>query len=420
MGATKVAEFGILFALLKLLTNALGKEGYGEYNLAETAMILFTHTLLAPIREAYLRNYHGSLERSERRAAGLILIRWYAVGTIGVALSAVLLSSWVSERFGFGRQTVLAWGVLFLFDRWRFLAIEALNMRRERRTWALRSIAFQATLVICVAAFLQIGPPAAATALFGYAFASFLFALIVAGPMIREIVALPVGNPSHLGGLAVSFGIPFAVLLILQWIQGFADRYLLKALLDAETVGLYVAAYQVCGLPYALMLRIGHNLLVPIAYQRAGDLDDATRLWSADKLLLVGLGLQAFVGAAMLLFYWTFGRWLIVALTNETFLVPTATVVALAAGRYVQALAQATQAIFAVHRRMTNMLWIRVFGAAATLGICVPMIEQRGAFGAALGSWMALSLYLAALWFGPSGCWRMVRAARQSARQALK
>lgn len=411
--ATKLVEFGILFVLLKLLTNVLGKDGYGEYNLAETALILVTQMLLVPIRESYMRDYHGAAERGEQRAAGLLLIRWYATTTLGVALTAAALSAWIGERLEFGRYTVLAWGVLFLFDRWRFLALEVLNMRRRRRAWALRTLGFQAMLVVSIAGALYIGPPTAATALFGYAFASATFAVILAGPMIREIVSLPIDRPSHLLSMAASFGVPFAALLMFQWVQGFADRYLLKVMLDTEAVGLYVAAYQVSGIPYSLMLRIGHNLLVPIAYQRGRDPGNATRIWSADKILLAGLGVQIVVGAAMLLVYLAIGPELVVLLTNETFVVPATMVVVLAAGRYVQAIAQATQPIFAIHQRMVGMLWLRLFGAVVTVGICVPMIRAYGAFGAALGSLLALIIYLVALWLGPAGCWWMIRDARR-------
>lgn len=414
--ATKTAELAILFVLLKLLTNVLGKEGYGEYNLAETALILFGQILLVPVRESYLRDYHGAVERGERRAAGMILVRWYGVATVSVAVVAALLTGWVSERFEFGRWTALAWGLLFLFDRWRFLALDVLNMRRERRAWAIRSIGFQALLVPCVGAALWIGPPTAATALFGYAFASLIFALVVAAPMVAEIVRMPVGRPSHLASMAVTFGVPFGALLLFQWVQGFADRYLLKAMLEPETVGLYVAAFQVCGIPYALMLQIGHSLLVPIAYQRAADPTDGSRLWAADRVMLGGLAVQAVVGALMLFAYAAFGRRLVVLLTNDDFVVPATTLVVLAAGRYVQALSQATQPIFAIHQRMTHMLWLRLFGAVVTLGVCIPMIRSFGTLGAAAGTLVSLTLYLIALWFGPSGCFWLLRAARRPLR----
>jgi O-antigen/teichoic acid export membrane protein len=61
------------------------------------------------------------------------------------------------------------------------------------------------------------------------------------------------------------------------------------------------------------------------------------------------------------------------------------------------------------------MLWVRLIGAAATLVICIPMIRSHGVFGAAAGSLMALAIYVVLLWFGPWGCWWMIREARRKA-----
>lgn len=115
----KTAEFGLLFLLLKLLTNTLGREGYGEYNLAETAIVLLGSVLLVPISESYMRDFHASRRRGESRASGVFLLRWYLAATCGVALAAAVLSPAIGERFGIGRWTALAAGLVFLFDRWR-------------------------------------------------------------------------------------------------------------------------------------------------------------------------------------------------------------------------------------------------------------------------------------------------------------
>src|SRR5690606_5720472 len=216
--------------------------------------------------------------------------------------------------------------------------------------------------------------------------------------------------------LVVTFGVPLGVLTAFQWVQGFIDRYLLKAFLDIEAVGLYVATYQVCGIPYTLLLRISHNLLKPIAYQRGHDVDDARSLWAADRLLLAGLGIQAVVGAVMLIGYAAFGPQLVVLVTSQEFVVSTTTIVLLAAGRYVQALGQALSSIFAVHKRTGSFLGFRIFGACLTVAICVPLIQRHGILGAAAGSLLSLTLYLIGLLFGPSGCWWLIRSARQGAR----
>ena len=410
----KTAEFGLLFLLLKLLTNTLGREGYGEYNLAETAIVLLGSVLLVPISESYMRDFHASRRRGESRASGVFLLRWYLAATCGVALAAAVLSPAIGERFGIGRWTALAAGLVFLFDRWRFLGQEALNIRRERRAWTLLNVGYSITLVLAIGAAVRLGPAQASTALFGFAAAAALFAALVAGPMALRILRSPPGPPSDIRRLALTFGAPLGALMAFQWVQGFIDRYLLKAFLDMEAVGLYVAAYQVCGIPYTLLLRISHNLLTPIAYQRGHDVRDAGSLWAADRLLLAGLAIQAVIGALMLVGYGLFGPRLVVLLTSPDFVVPTSTVVVLAAGRYVQALGQGLQPVFAVHKRTGAVLRFRVFGAILTVAICTPLTQQFGLFGAALGSLLALVLYLVGLVFGPSGCWWMIRRTRMA------
>lgn len=411
----KGAEFVLLFGLLKLLTNQLGKAGYGEYNLAEVAVLLVGNALLMPVHESFLRDYHGSKERGERRAAGLFLLRWYAAATLLAAVLAGLLSTNLGRWLGVGPWTPLAAGLIFVFERWRFLGQDVLNIQRKRRAWALFNLAYSALLLATIGIAVHVGPATATTALFAYAGAAAVFSVVVAGPMVRGMLREPEGAASGLPRLVWVFGVPYAALLLFQWVQGFSDRYLVKGLLDPESVGLYVAAYQVCGIPFTLVLRIAHNLLTPIAYQRSRDTEDPAQLWSADKLVLTGIAIQLCVGVAMLVGYALVGQQLLVLLTNERFVLPTVTLVVLAAGRFVQSVSQATQPIFAVHHELRRMLWFRGFGAVLTLGICWLAISRYGIPGAAIGTLVALSVYLVALLFAPGGCWWLVTDARRRA-----
>ena len=415
----KGTEFVLLFALLKLLTNQLGKAGYGEYNLAEAAVLLVSSLLLLPVQESYLRDYHGAVERGERRAAGVFLLRWFAVTTLAVVGVVALLSVQLSGWLGVSHWTPLAAGLVFLFERWRFLGQDVLNIQRRRRAWALSNLAYSVTLIVVMGLTVTLGPSTPAAALFAYAATSACFGLLVAGPLVRDVLRSPRERPSDMAKLVVSFGLPYAALLLFQWVQGFGDRYLVKLLLDAAEVGLYVAAYQVCGIPFALVLRVAHQLLTPIAYQRSRDAEDPAQLWAADRLLLAGIAFQLVAGMAMLVGYALFGAPLLVLLTNESFVLPTGTLVALAAARFVQSLAQATQPIFAVHHRLAAMLWFRALGAALTFAICGVMIQRQGIEGAALGTLIALSGYLAVLVFAPGGCWWLVAEARPRAHRQV-
>lgn len=412
--SSRMSEYLLQFLLLKILATRLGSEAYGEMNLAETAALLLTHVLLAPARESFLRDYHRSIERGSQKGARNFILRWYAVST-----TAVLVLSWpaargLSESMEVESGTIVAAAFVFFFDRWRMLAADVVNIERRRRSWAIWNVAFNVALIGFISAATAIGPSTAATALFGYAAASGLFALIMMARWIRETSGVIDRSPTELGGLVRRFGVPFAVLLIFQWGQSFADRYLLKILLDPETVGIYVAAFRVCGIPFMFMLAIGHSLLTPIAYQRAGAADGRSGLWAADRVLLAGVAFHSIVGLFVVGGYAAFGSRLLVMMTTSEFQVSTATIVTLAGGRLLQTLSQLLQPIFAVHERIDGLLWLRLVGAGATVAICWPMIEAYGAFGAAFGTLLAFVIYLAGLVFGPSGCFWLIRDARRA------
>lgn len=413
--SSRVSEYLIQFALLKILATRLGRDGYGEMNLAETAIVLATHVVLAPARESFLRDYHRAKERRSEKSARQFLLRWYACGTIGVLILSVVTSDLVSRTFGLSRWTVIAAGLVFFFDRWRMLAADIRNIDRSRKSWAIWNISFSLSLVGCITIGTWAAPATAATALFAYAAASAVFSLSMMLPWIRDTRTLEAGPSTDLIGQTRRFGLPFAALLVFQWIQGFTDRYLIQAQLDVETVGLYVAAFRVCGVPFMLILAISHSLLTPIAYQRSSPSSGPGRLWAADQVVLAGIGFHLVSGLLLIGIYAVSGPDLVVLLTTDDFQVSRRTVVALAAARLIQTISQALQPIFAVHERMDRLLWLRMIGAAATVAICWPMIARYGAFGAALGTLMAFSLYLLGLTFGPSGCFWLVRAARAEA-----
>jgi O-antigen/teichoic acid export membrane protein len=411
----KLVEFGFAFVLLKVLTNLLGRDGFGEYNLADTALLLIASVILTPVHEPYLRDYHGALKRGEGRAWGVAVLRWYLVCTVGFAAIAALLTEQCAHWFDIGRWTTLAAGAVFLFERWRFIGQEILNIRRERRAWAVQNLTYCGVQVGAIWAVLSFWSATPGAALLAYAGAAAIFAFVEGVPLVRSVMRLPGGPRPRITSLVWSFGIPYALLLVFQWAQGFTDRYLLKALIDIQTVGLYVACYQVCGIPYTLLLRVTHSLLTPIAYARARDFGDARGLWSADRVLVGGIVIQLVIGVGMVVFFAVFGQQVLILFTNRDFLMPTSTIVALTAGRFVQQITQSLQPIFAVHNRMGSMFWFRVLGATFTVAICWYGISWYGAFGAALGSLLAFSLYLVFLVFAPSGCWWLVMSAKRGA-----
>jgi O-antigen/teichoic acid export membrane protein len=166
------------------------------------------------------------------------------------------------------------------------------------------------------------------------------------------------------------------------------------------------------------MNRVFHEGMVPIAYQRAGDGSDATRLWAADRVLLASLGIQLAVGAALLVILVALGPRLLLLLTSPEFLLPTSTIAALAVGRFAQNLGFALQPLFSLHGRNGVLLAYRLAGAALSVAFCVVGIRRAGTAGAAVGGALATTLYLVLMGIGPGGALGFLRAARAAARGA--
>lgn len=414
----KVIEFGATFALLKVLSNRLGAAGYGEYHLAEAALVLLHALGIAPVHESFLRAYHGVEARGELRAAMRTLFKGYALSTATVALMAAVLSPLLADSLEIGRWTMCAAGLVFLFDRWRFLGIDYRNIRRERRSSALHAVGYQAALVIGIGTTLWLHPTATA-GLFAYAAIAAVAMGISLRKPLADFRALPPATSRAVRSLILGFGAPFAAMLALQWSQGFADRYLIKGMLDAAAVGLYVAAYQVSGIPYTLLFRICNEIVIPIAYERAGDGSDPVKLWAADRVLIGSFALQLASGTVMLALCGIFGRALLVALTSEEFAVPTAMILILATARFAQNLGFAAQSFFALHNQASRLLAYRVLGSVLSIALCAVGIRLEGSLGAAIGAAIAMVIYLAALSVGPGGVWSIINASRQRARATL-
>jgi O-antigen/teichoic acid export membrane protein len=104
-------------------------------------------------------------------------------------------------------------------------------------------------------------------------------------------------------------------------------------------------------------------------------------------------------------------------MTASEFAVPSAVLMILATGRFVQGLSFLLQAVFSVHQRVGASMACRALGAVITVPLCVVGVKRLGLVGAAIGSTVAIVLYAALLIFGPSGCFWLIRDARHGAMQ---
>ncbi len=410
----RAVDFVVLFVTLKVLTTLLGKAEYGEYGLALSTMNLVAFLIWSSFLRSYLRHYHRAEERGELRATTAIVVRIYWLTSAGLLALCVVGTVPLAWMCGIGLTTAMAAGVFTVLNRWRQLTLEVHNLRRDRRSFALNASAWQLSSAAAMIAFVYFLRPTAALAFWGNCVATLALVVVATGPFLRRHSALPDTAPCTYWPVVRSFGVPFTALLVLQWIQGFTDRYLVAFELGRAEAGLYVAAFQVCGVPYMFFQMTLDSLIKPIAYQRARDINDPAQIWSADKVLLGGLLVYGVFGGLMLIVYLVFGPRLMTLLTSSEYQLTAITIFALAAGRFVQNGGFLLQQFFEVHHAMTTSFAVRALGAIVTVPAVWLFLRLYGnLFGAAVGILVPGLLYIALLSFGPNGAAWLVWRNRQ-------
>lgn len=415
---TRVVDVVFPFLQMKLLTNLLREDQYGEYNLAMTAVVLGHSVLIIPVANAYQRYFHAAPEENAGRSAGLQLVRWIACVTGVTAVGGAALSAPLGARIGWETWTILAASMVFAVDRWRLLSLEMFEFQRQRRLTALFQLGFQAALVAGLAIVLCRFSRTTTATLLIYALAGAPFAVLGIRRLWSVLVPATGEERGRLWGLVRTFGIPYAILLTFQWVQTYADRYILNRFLNEDAVGRYVAVFQVSGVPYLVMFQTLAWLLMPIVYNRVKDAKQPLQLWSADRIMLGAIGIFAAIGTALLGVYWLWGGVLTTWLTKESYVLPTGTMVLIAVGRFLQCFALLVQLVFAVHERMTSSLLFRLVGAGLTVPLCWILVQRSGIDGAALGTALAGGVYLLILAVGPGGFVWLMRDTRRRAIEA--
>jgi len=411
-----VFQFLLTFISLKVLTSLLGMEAFGEFQLAMTGEGLLTSVLIMPMQNTYLRFFHKAETEWFARSAGAFTLKWYAAITGLVFLLGCLLTLPFSKLFNLAPLTVMAVSVLFVVGRWRQLGTQVLTIRRKRIAAGVQNLGWLATQILFAFIIIRIWNASASAALFGYAIGAMIFAGISMFPLIRWILARQDTQKGDMLKLVLTYGLPTGALLLCQWVQGFADRYILAIQLDKEATGLYIAAFQICGAPYLFIQYFIRSMLLPIAFQRAKDMNNHRQLWSADKILMIGIAIFLLIGIAVLGLYAMFGQQLVILLTTAKFVIPTHVLILLACCRMIQGVLDLVQMFFAVHQRIGALLLYRVLGAIITVPLCWFAISRYGILGAAIGSLVATLACAMLLCFCPNGVLHLVRGVRRKAR----
>ncbi len=417
--AAKAAEFAVGLACVKLFTNLMSKEAVGEYQIALTSLALVCHLFEAPISQVYLRQYHGAQQTGTARSLLAQAMKWLGLMSILLAVGCALLTYPLGKVFGLGPFTVAAIGLIFATNSWRSVRVQVLDIQRERRRCMLENTGFfvvQTSLGALALWFIQ---PSATMGLLAYALAAGVFGAIGVRSFRQQLASAPDTAPAPFARLVYTYGLPLGILTSCQWLQMNGERYVLGTCLDYASVGVYVVAYQICGVPFNAMNAVLTTLVQPVAFQRAKDINDPRQVWSADRVLLAGIGLYVAAGVLIVAAYALWGPLLLRLAAAQTYVLPASTLTVLAAARMLMFASLLQHMIFKVHQQTRHLLWYSILGGLFVIGTTWLLVERFGRggtgsaiFGAALAVLSTAIGYNFLLAFAPGGIWPLLREVR--------
>lgn len=301
---------------VRILTEYLSPDAYGELALAMTLTTLAQQTLLGPLSNGAARFYGAARDRGE--------VRSYLGAVRGLAAKAALAMAVVMAA-------VLA--VFFVLGRtqWFLLAaaaaVFALLAGCNSVLNGVQSAARQRPVVALhqgLSVWLRFAAAAGLMAAFGSGSTAAMCGYAAAScAVLASQYAFLAGmqeNGSGKDGPSVrswsdriwEYSWPFAAWGIFAWAQQSSDRWALDLFGTKHEVGLYAALFQLGYSPILLASGVAMDFLAPILYGRAGDLADGRRRQAvhvlAGRLTASTLGLTALAFVVTLAFHRTVFR----------------------------------------------------------------------------------------------------------------
>lgn len=292
VGQLAVAALGII--ALRLYTNLVPPEVFGESNLILSALALGLQLFVAGFTAAQLRYY----SEAETRGAGDEFTRETMIWALRATavLAGLIVFSWTIARMMVGvvyTASLVASGIAWLFA----LAVRNVFLSRiqaERRQAAYVRLQVSEALLLLVVTLIALRlAPKVESYLLGQTLGIvLLLVVILVGEKSARAVfrAHPVAKTGFVPK-AWSYGMPFAPMAALGWLANLGDRYTLAFLLGADATGRYVAPFSIASRGLNLISSALCDLFRPILFDAENRRDSrhAHRIFASWILCSVSL-----------------------------------------------------------------------------------------------------------------------------------
>ena len=279
---------------VKILTNLMAVESYGQLGLGMTIVGMLNFFVYGPIAQTILRYFSVCRER------GHLNIYFYIFKNVHLKVATVLLLGFFVFSIFVGILSNLEWALLVLFAALfgvigglnsSFIYFQNANRQRKIVAWhqGMDSWLRVAFALILIYLFSDSGY----IALLGFSIATLAITLsqFFFAAQSDSVRAFWQKKPPEkeierkIYEEFFSFGSAFTMIAFFTTLSLYSDRWLLQGFFGAKEVGIYVAIYQVASAPILLAFGLIGQLMVPIIYDRAGAMTQTTQVEGSNRML---------------------------------------------------------------------------------------------------------------------------------------
>jgi len=313
---------------IKVLTNMMGPEYYGQLALGLTIAGLVNLFAFGPIGQAITRFFSICREKEQ-------LPFYFATGRrilflASLVLAVVSLISVIACFLLFGQQWAILTASALIFGyatgiNNSFISLQ--NAIRQRRIVALhQGMDMWLRMLLAIIAMLMWGE-SGSVALLGFCAGLFLIILsqyyfAFQNQQVSDyFLTVSTQNISSSNVYAdfSSYTRSFLYFSAFGAIALYADRWILQGLYGEREVGIYAALYLIANTPVTVLMGLAGQLLLPIIYDQAGDMSCPEKMERSRKTVRLTVFLSSVLMSLFVLVAYLFGEPIVVLLSNDEF-----------------------------------------------------------------------------------------------------
>ena len=273
--------------LVRVLTEYLAPEEYGQLALGLTLATLVNQVILGGITVGAGRFYSIALEKQD--LSGYLLATRHlltyataAVAAIGLTIVAIIYWLGYSQWAGMASAAL----ILSVLSGYNGTLSGIQNAARQRSIVAFHGGLDAWLKVLLAVGFIYCLGSSSTAVIIGYACSSLLITMSQLFFLRRTIPKQYSGAPNGQKWMSDiwAYSLPFSTWGGFTWMQQVSDRWALETYASTSDVGQYAVLFQLGFAPIALVTGMTMSFLGPILYQHAGDATNRVRTSTVDKI----------------------------------------------------------------------------------------------------------------------------------------